>query len=112
LKTADWTFNRKTLALWLSALLVFVVVLALWGFGLAVAFGLFALAFLLDIDPAIGFGVALVLLVTCAFMTLLGQQEAAKAVAMWSYCFLAVGVALQFYHYLKAGPTGDGGSEE
>lgn len=108
MKIAGYTLKASTVLKWLFAALIFVVIAVFWGFPVAVAFGLFAVAFLLDIDPVVAFGIALVVLVIAALMVLLAQKEAAKVLAMWSYCFLAVGVALQFYHYILAG----GGSEE
>jgi hypothetical protein len=45
-------------------------------------------------------------------MVLLAQKEAAKILAMWSYCFLAVGVALQFYHYILSGEDKEDDAEE
>lgn len=97
--------------MWALALLVAILIAVFWGLPLAAAFALFAVAFLLDIDAAVPFVIALVILVVCALLVLLAKQEAAKILAVWSYCFLAIGVALQFYHYMLEGP-GDGDGPE
>lgn len=111
MRMAGYTINARTLIKWLVALLVTIVIAIFWEFPLAATFGLFAVAFLLDIDPAVPLAVALIILVVCALLVLLSQQEAAKMLAMWSFCFLAIGITLQFYHYIMRKPEDDEDSD-
>lgn len=103
MKIAGKDVKAKEIVKWIIALVLFVIIAVFWGLPIAAAFGLFALGFLLDVDPVIAFAIALTVLGIAALMVLLAQKEAAKILSMWSYCFLAVGVVLQLYHYILAG---------
>lgn len=96
-----------TLVKWLVALLAAVLIAIFWGIPLAAAFVLFCVAFILDIEPAVAFAIALLILAVCALLVLLSQVEAAKILAMWSYCFMAIGIAVQFYHFLVERRSGE-----
>jgi hypothetical protein len=104
MKIAGQEFKTRTLVEVIVALVLFIAIAIFWGTTLAVVFGLFALAFLLDVDPVVAYVISLVILVLCALMMLLSQKEAAKILAMWSYWLLAIGIAVQVYHFLRAGP--------
>lgn len=112
MKIAGNDVSARTIAKWIVALVLFVIIAIFWGLPIAAAFGLFAVAFLLDLDPVIAFVVALVILVIAALMVLLAQKEAAKILSMWSYCFLAIGVILQLYHYILSGSEKGEGEED
>ncbi len=92
---------------WLAVLLALLLTAIFWNIWMAVGFGLIALGILLNIDPVFPFGISLLFLFICVLLVLVGQEDAARTVAMWAYCLLAAGVAMQLYHYLQASPDGD-----
>lgn len=92
---------------WLAVLVALLLAAIFWNIWMAVGFGLIALGILLNIDPVFPFGISLLLLFICVLLVLVGQEDAARTVAMWAYCFLAGGVATQLYYYLKASPDRD-----
>jgi hypothetical protein len=100
--------NRMKLIKLLVALVALVVIGVLVGPWGALVFALFGLAFLLELDPLVAYSVALILIILCALMVVIEQNSTAQGLANWSYCFLAIGVSLQFYYYLKS-PEEEGG---
>lgn len=112
MKIVSRDIKAGTIVKWLIAVALFVLIAVFMSAWAAVAFGLFALGLMLDVDPVFPFGASLILLVVCTLLVLLSQKEAAKMLAIWAFSFLAIGVGLQFYHYIKAGPEGDGEAGE
>jgi hypothetical protein len=103
--------TTRTYIVWSACLVVFLVIAFLLNVWTAIVFALFALAFILDISPVVAFAIALGLLVFCPFMILLNQGSTAEIFASWSYCFIAIGIALQLYQYLRADPEKNEESE-
>jgi hypothetical protein len=101
----------RTYIIWLACLVVFVAIAIFLSFWTAIVFALFALAFLLDVSPLVPFAVALVLLVVCPFMVVVDQNGAAELFASWSYCFLAIGIAVQLVRYFRNSPKENSESE-
>lgn len=90
----------KTLK-WLVVIAVFVLVVIYYKLIGALVGLLFIVAFVLDISPSVPLGIALGILLLAPLMLALDQKSAANSLATWSYCFLALGIALQVYHFFK-----------
>ncbi len=86
---------------WSVVLAAFIAVVVYYKFGGAIVALLFIVAFALDVSPSIPLGVSLGVLLLAPVMLALDQKSAANTLATWSYCFLALGISIQLYHFLR-----------
>lgn len=96
---------------WLIVLAAFILMVVYYGLLGALVGLLFIVSFALDVSPSVPLGVALGVLLLAPLMLALDQKSAANSLATWSYCFLALGVSLQLYHFFKDTREADGKDE-
>ena len=82
-------------------LAVFILLWVFFNFAAALFTALFLLILALRVDARIILIIALALLVTCPFLLVMQQSNAASRLAEFSYYFLAVGVFLYLVEHVR-----------
>lgn len=102
MEVKDRLLSKKGIIEWAAAILLFIVLAVFVSLSAAIVALLFAVAFILHIDPGVPFALSLFLLALSPLMYVIDQISTAVVLVNWAYWFLAIGVAVMFYQHVKA----------
>lgn len=94
---------RKIVIVWALAALLFILLAVFVNVIAGLLITLFMALLILDIDSGIPLAISLTLLLACPLLVAIEQDSSAKALAEWAFYFLAIGVVLNLYDYIRSG---------